>query len=540
MKIWLLRLCLGALTLSSAHAMGLAAIKEQAFHEDSSASIFVFNEMIDSGAPFIKFKVTPKDLTFDRGKVASSVEIPSSVPENIVGPEDISPLKSSLADLTAFSRRFPKSEGQLAIHIATLSENISRFDKGEVRYRGKWMAAGDYASIQETKGKQGVMLSQEEQRRQERLEILRAEKEKIAVAQRARGLVEYNGQWLTKDEAARRRQSDNETATAEELILQKTIRDTDYMVQQITDEGLLITPEKGSGNKKGDEVTLIFLHGSGRSSAFPGDIFRGDLYWAGTYTYASVSGIQRTVNAYSLKYPDALAKAMASLRAKDGKATVTTADGKKPGLNPIFDDVKGSGSGFFVGTAGHFVTNAHVVKDAKSVEIYLDGKVIKAKVLAVDTKGDMALLKADKPTQGLEIVAEDVETGQDIYTIGFPRPTLQGIEVKITKGIISSRSGLLNDESLYQLDASIQPGNSGGPVCDSKGRVLGVVVSMLARAGDTIPQNVNYAIKSRVLLSFLTSNNVTTATPPVFTDAGLPVEGSIRSATASTAMVIVK
>ncbi len=532
MKIWLPSLCLAALTAASAHAMGIVAIKEQAFHEDSSATVFMFSEMIDGGAPFIKFRVGSKDFTFDRVKVAAAVEIPPSIPENIATPDEIKPLRTSLADLTSFSTRFPKSGTDLAPHIATLSDQVSRFDQGEVRHRGKWLPAGDYASLQATLDGRNAVNLLEEQRRQERIEILRAEKEKIATAQRAKGLVDYDGLWMTKEEAAKRYQSDREVATAEDLVGQRTLRRALYSVEQITPEGLLIAVQGKTG------PTTVFLHGSGRASDSDGATYRSDLHWAGTCTYITVAGIQRTVNAYSLKRDDAVARALAHLRATSS----TNAGGGKAMPNRAFDNVKSTGSGFFVGNAGHFVTNAHVVKDAASVEIYQEGKLLKAKVLATDTKVDLALLKVASPAAGLEIIADDAETGQDIYTIGFPRPTLQGTEVKITKGIISSRKGLLDDDSLYQLDASIQPGNSGGPVCDAKGRVLGVVVAMLdqiavAQASGTIPQNVNYAIKSRMLITFLKANKIIPEAPATPVE---PVEGTIKTATNATAMVMVK
>jgi len=142
------------------------------------------------------------------------------------------------------------------------------------------------------------------------------------------------------------------------------------------------------------------------------------------------------------------------------------------------------------------------------------------------------------------ILPHDAETGEDVFTVGFPRPTIQGIEVKVTKGIISSQKGLRDDNACYQLDASIQPGNSGGPVCDSKGRLVGVVVSMLdqlsvASATGSIPQNVNYAIKVSVVSSFLDSQGIKTG-QSAGSGKTNEEEGSIKSAAAATAMVIVR
>ena len=131
----------------------------------------------------------------------------------------------------------------------------------------------------------------------------------------------------------------------------------------------------------------------------------------------------------------------------------------------------------------------------------------------------------------------DAEIGEDVFAYGFPNPEYQGIELKITKGIISSSKGYQDDETRYQIDAAIQPGNSGGPLCDKAGRLVGVVVSALdqiavAERTGTIPQNVNYAIKASEVLAVLRQK-------------GVSGEGSAKpeghtSVVSATGLVIVK
>ena len=90
--------------------------------------------------------------------------------------------------------------------------------------------------------------------------------------------------------------------------------------------------------------------------------------------------------------------------------------------------------------------------------------------------------------------------GATVFTMGFPKPQYQGFEPKVTKGVISANEGFKGDRHLYQIDAAIQPGNSGGPAADENGRLVGVVVASLVGSRT---QNVNYIIKKSYLLPFL-------------------------------------
>ena len=158
-----------------------------------------------------------------------------------------------------------------------------------------------------------------------------------------------------------------------------------------------------------------------------------------------------------------------------------------------------TGSGFFVSTDGYILTNHHVVDEAMEIMIVHNGKPYKASLRAQSKEKDLALLKVDGLFNPV-VIATDGEcvVGQTIFTVGYPQVWLQGLEAKATKGIISSRSGFRGEKSDYQIDAAIQSGNSGGPVADETGRVVGVCVATL-RDG----QNVNYAIKWPIVESFL-------------------------------------
>lgn len=167
--------------------------------------------------------------------------------------------------------------------------------------------------------------------------------------------------------------------------------------------------------------------------------------------------------------------------------------------------IKGTGSGAIVSAEGHVLTAAHVVENASAVRVICGAGILDAKVLALDSANDLALLQVSGPKTPLSRLTlgqlETVRMGQHCCTIGFPSPKVQGAAPKCTDGIISSVDGPAGDLRLWQVSCPIQPGNSGGPLLDEHGRLIGVVVSTLnsARfyeATGAIPQNVNYAIKA--------------------------------------------
>ena len=124
---------------------------------------------------------------------------------------------------------------------------------------------------------------------------------------------------------------------------------------------------------------------------------------------------------------------------------------------------------------------------------------------------DLALLKAEANFAALHVMASRaVRLGGTVATVGFPNIGLQGFAPKLSKGEISSRSGASDDPRYFQISGPVQPGNSGGALVDERGNAVGVVsaklnaAAALSRSG-ALPENVNYAVKSSFLLSFLES-----------------------------------
>ena len=171
----------------------------------------------------------------------------------------------------------------------------------------------------------------------------------------------------------------------------------------------------------------------------------------------------------------------------------------------------GNGSGLIISKSGYIVTNHHVIEgtDDIEVEFIVDGEVRKfnAEIVQSDKVNDLAIIKIfDMNFDGLDNLPYNFKTrssdvGTKVYAYGYPMAlSLMGKEVKITDGIISSKSGFDGDITTYQITAPIQGGNSGGPLFDDKGNFLGINSSGLSKE---ISDNVGYTIKSSYVLNLI-------------------------------------
>ena len=173
-----------------------------------------------------------------------------------------------------------------------------------------------------------------------------------------------------------------------------------------------------------------------------------------------------------------------------------------------------SGSGFFINKKGNIVTNEHVVEGCNNMTIVIDGEEIKAEVIATDNVNDLALLKTDfKNKNYFKLSKDDVDRSQPVKAIGYGFGKNYSSDIKVTAGIVNSLSGYNDNYSEFQMDAAIQSGNSGGPVINEDGQVVGVSVAALDSIAvledtGTLPQNVNYAIKTSTLKQFLSSKDI--------------------------------
>jgi serine protease Do len=168
---------------------------------------------------------------------------------------------------------------------------------------------------------------------------------------------------------------------------------------------------------------------------------------------------------------------------------------------------KGMGSGFIISSDGLILTNAHVVREAKDVTVKLsDRREFNAKVLGIDPTTDVAVLRID--AKGLPTVRlgdpRNVEVGDRVLAIGAP----YGLEQTATQGIVSAKGRSLPGDSavpFIQTDAAVNPGNSGGPLFDGQGQVIGINAQIYSQSGGfqglsfSIPINVALKVKDQIV-----------------------------------------
>lgn len=186
-----------------------------------------------------------------------------------------------------------------------------------------------------------------------------------------------------------------------------------------------------------------------------------------------------------------------------------------------------AGSGILISKDGLIVTSYHVIENAKGVAVKTSKGAFNVRVLAADKPNDLVLLQI-KDSDGEFTAAPlapsaKVKLGQTVFTLGFPNSALQGFNVKMTKGEISSISGIQDDPRQFQISVPVQPGNSGGALFDEQGNIIGIVVAKLSETvakkytGNT-PENVNYAVKSSYVFPLIEQSK---------TQLHSPIEGPV-------------
>jgi serine protease Do len=167
---------------------------------------------------------------------------------------------------------------------------------------------------------------------------------------------------------------------------------------------------------------------------------------------------------------------------------------------PTNAELKGGGSCFLIDAKGYLVTNAHVLRGATSaVVVNSDGREFTARIIASDDYQDLALLKIeDKDFKSPSSIPysfkkTSADLGEEIYTLGYPRN-----DIVYNEGYLSARTGYKGDTLSYQMSLSANPGNSGGPVLNRNGEIIGVLSTRQTEAVGVV-----FAVKNKALYRFI-------------------------------------
>ena len=182
-------------------------------------------------------------------------------------------------------------------------------------------------------------------------------------------------------------------------------------------------------------------------------------------------------------------------------------------LNKIDEGTKGiddneiiaasSGTGFFVSKEGHMITNNHVIDQCRTVKAIYNGKEFDSKVLSVDKINDLAIIKANiNPKKVYTVSNNDAQLLEDVIVAGYPLGKKVSAAIKATSGTVTALAGVGDNYAEFQTDAALNLGNSGGPIIDENGNVVGVAVSKITQA-----ESFNFGVKSSVLRIFANAND---------------------------------
>lgn len=195
-----------------------------------------------------------------------------------------------------------------------------------------------------------------------------------------------------------------------------------------------------------------------------------------------------------------------------------------------------SGSGFVITSNGIIATNYHVIEDAKGIDILVNRngevKTYKAKVIISDKTNDISLLRIEDntftnfPNLPYAIKTNVLDVGTSVFAMGYPMSNILGEEIKVTDGIISAKTGYQGDIVTYQISSPIQRGNSGGPLFDKSGNLVGIT-----NAGVPDAQNVGYAIKSSYLKNLVDVAPISITLPSNNSISGLSFTEKIKRLT---------
>lgn len=214
-----------------------------------------------------------------------------------------------------------------------------------------------------------------------------------------------------------------------------------------------------------------------------------------------------------------------------------------PGTQDTYSKYIASGTGFFIDPNGYIITNHHVIEKAKGIDVFVTESSMtstyNAKTVIIDKSNDLAILKiTDSAFARLDPIPYTIgigtkDVGTSVFAMGYPQLSYLGDEIKVTDGIISSKSGYQGDVTTYQISAPIQSGNSGGPLFDKNGHVIGIT-----NAGVSGLDNVGYAIKISYITNLIEAASESIVTPTANLLKELPFTEQIKKI--SPYVVIIK
>ena len=215
-----------------------------------------------------------------------------------------------------------------------------------------------------------------------------------------------------------------------------------------------------------------------------------------------------------------------------------------PTRESSFSGRASSGTGFLLDTNGYIITNYHVIEGARTIKVSGinddNNKKYSAKVEVSDKQNDLAIIKIEDasfyPLASIPYAFKFTTSsvGENCFVLGYPLISTMGMDIKLTNGIISSKTGFDGNIAQYQISAPVQPGNSGGPLFDQSGNIIGIVQAKHAKA-----ENAGYAIKASYIRNLVELLPITISFPNINQMEGKTLPQQVELASKAVCLIIV-
>ncbi|MCB9310386.1 MAG: serine protease [Lewinellaceae bacterium] len=193
---------------------------------------------------------------------------------------------------------------------------------------------------------------------------------------------------------------------------------------------------------------------------------------------------------------------------KNAKLSTSGYKVNAPKFDPIISlsTLVSQGSGFFINNFGYVITNKHVVEKGEYFKIVYNDIIYKAELITSGSL-DVCVLKITESIPNISYLSlgnsDNIQLGQKLYVFGYPYESTLGSSIKVTDGILSSKLGFQDNSNYFQMSAPVNPGNSGGPIFNEKGDLIGVATSKLIKG-----ENISFGLKINKVKTFLDENGI--------------------------------
>ncbi len=416
---------------------------------------------------------------------------------NIVDESSLDPLISKQAELEDVAAKVPQARPYLRSNLIAVKEDIRRFHSGERKRNGKWLTSAEweksrividsvqYDNVELWNVNDTYIAFRYSLGRIAHVDIAKLTTDQINFLNGTSSKLHIDANWREKAEQAARQRAAEEQSRLSRLARENVEKKRSALAAGHNMEDAARYDEALELYKRAEAEDEMYRLSEKLAieSERKGDFIAAVEYFEAAGKFGEAGRIRRTRDLTKSQSIDRLTDAQIFTRAVPAVVEVAVRSAEK----------EAHGSGFFVHSGGYVITNNHVVEGMTQIAIVdANGQRYPARIIARTSSPDLALLKAELPGHKVLRIGDSRKThpGDHVVAIGFP--ILENQSAIMNQGIISSVDRTFSGNSVFQIDATINHGNSGGPLLNDHGEVIGVTTFGLAEVG---LDRFNFAIK---------------------------------------------